>query len=181
MRLNAPGDPDRPPSTTMWINKDNDKTQLSFIFLYTHHFLQICTQPRGCKYDSILVRNVFVYCCVGGAYLIFLLWLGSKHILHYTVSMIHIANNEIARWRNAKRTKTLVDEMRSKDYDPDILNVTRLIKSNNGKTLYGIFGLTARGLAEVGFEVSSDAIRKKSVKKRRQIIIRRKSEIRNSS
>ena len=79
--------------------------------------------------------------------------------------MIHIANNEIARWRNAKRTKTLVDEMCSKDYNPAILIVTRLIKYNNGKTLYGIFGLTARGLAEVGLEVSSDAIQKK-VKKR---------------
>ena len=60
---------------------------------------------------------------------------------------------------------TLLDEMRSKAYELAILNVTKQIKSNNGKTLYGLFGLTARGLAEVCFEVSSDAIRKQ-VKKR---------------
>ena len=43
--------------------------------------------------------------------------------------------------------------------------MTKQIKANNGKTLYGIFGLIARGLAEVGIEVSSDAIWKQ-VKKR---------------
>ena len=68
--------------------------------------------------------------------------------------MIRIANNEIARWRNAKRTKTLVDEMRSKAYDLAILNVTRRIKTNNVKNPYGLFRLTARGLTEVGLEVS---------------------------
>ena len=72
--------------------------------------------------------------------------------------MIRNTNNEIARRKNAKRTKTLVDEMRSKAYDFAILNVTRQIKANNGKTPYGLFRLTARGLAEVGVEVSSDAI-----------------------
>ena len=41
----------------------------------------------------------------------------------------------------------------------------RRIKANNGKTPYRIFGLTARGLAEVELEVSSDAIQKQ-VKKR---------------
>ena len=51
---------------------------------------------------------------------------------------------------NAKRTKTLVDEMRSKSYDLAILNVTRRIKANNGKTPYGLFILTAGGLLEVG-------------------------------
>ena len=75
--------------------------------------------------------------------------------------MIRIANNEIERRKNAKITKTLVDEMRSKAYDLAILNLTIRIKSNNGKTPYGLFILTARGLAEVGVEVSSDAIRKK--------------------
>ena len=83
---------------------------------------------------------------------------------------IRIENNEISRWKNAKknamRTKTLVDEMRSKAYDLAILNVTRRIKANNRKTLYGLFGLMARGLAEVGVEVSSDAIRKKVKKKK---------------
>ena len=74
--------------------------------------------------------------------------------------MINIANNEIARQRNAKITKNLVDEMRSKAYDLAILNVTRQIKSNNHKTMYGLFGLMARVLAEVGLEVSSDAVRK---------------------
>ena len=78
---------------------------------------------------------------------------------------IRIANNEIARRKNAKRTKTLVDEIRSKAYDLAILNVTRRIKSNNSKTPYGLFRLTARGLLEVGGEVSSDAIQKQ-VKKR---------------
>ena len=67
--------------------------------------------------------------------------------------MIRIANNEIARKRNAKRTKTLVDEMRFKAYDLAILNVTIPIKANNGKTTYGILELTARGLAEFGLEV----------------------------
>ena len=110
----------------------------------------------------ILYRFVIVVfnCCVGGTYLIFLLLVVSKHIFHYTASMIIIANNEIARWRNAKRTKTLVDEMCSKAYDLAILNVTRQIKANNGKTPYGILGLTVRGLAEVGLQASSDAIRK---------------------
>ena len=75
------------------------------------------------------------------------------------------ANNEIARRKNANRTKTLVDEMRSKAYDLTILNVTRRINSNNGKTPYGNFRLTARGLLEVDVEVSSDAILKQ-VKKR---------------
>ena len=75
--------------------------------------------------------------------------------------MIRIANNEIERRKNTKRTKTLVDEMRSKAYDLVILNLTIRIKSNNGKTPYGLFILTAKGLAEVGVEVSSDAIRKK--------------------
>ena len=60
--------------------------------------------------------------------------------------MIRIANNEIARQKNAKRMKTLVDEMRSKSYDLAILNVMRRIKANNGKTPYGLLGLTARGL-----------------------------------
>ena len=55
--------------------------------------------------------------------------------------------------------------MRSKAYDPAILNVTRWIKANNRKNPYGLFGLTARGLEDVGVEVSSDAI-KKQVKKR---------------
>ena len=73
---------------------------------------------------------------------------------------IRIANNEIARRKNAKRTKTSVDEMRSKSYDLAILNVTIRIKANNGKTPYGLFRLTARGLLEVGVDVSSDAIRK---------------------
>ena len=79
--------------------------------------------------------------------------------------MIRIADNETERRKNAKRTKTLVDEIRSKAYDLAILNVTRRIKSNNGKIPYGVFGLTARILAEVGVEVSSDAIIKQ-VKKR---------------
>ena len=79
--------------------------------------------------------------------------------------MIHIANNEMTWQKNAKITKTLVDEIRSKAYDLAILNVTRQIRSNNGKNPYGLFGLTARGLAEVGVEVSSDAIWKQ-VKKR---------------
>ena len=78
---------------------------------------------------------------------------------------IRIANNEIARRKNENRTKTLVDEMRSKPYDLAIWNVTRWIRANNGKTLYVIFRLTERGLAQVGVEVSSDAIRKE-VKKR---------------
>ena len=43
---------------------------------------------------------------------------------------IFIANNEIAQQRNAKRTKTLVDKMRSKAYDLAILNMTRRIKDN---------------------------------------------------
>ena len=73
---------------------------------------------------------------------------------------IRIENNEIAKQKNAKRTKTLVDEMRSKACDLAILNLTRRVKANNGKTPYGLFRLTARGLAEVGIEVSSDAIRK---------------------
>ena len=72
--------------------------------------------------------------------------------------MIRIAKNEIARWKNAKknrkRTNTLVYEMRSKAYDLAILNVTRRINSNNGKTPYGNFRLTARGLLEVDVEVS---------------------------
>ena len=84
--------------------------------------------------------------------------------------MICIANNEIARWKNAKRTKTLVDEMRSKAYDLAILNVKRRIKSNKGKNLYGLSGLTARGLAEVGVKLSSDAIWKQ-VKKRGGIFL----------
>ena len=50
--------------------------------------------------------------------------------------------------------------MRSKAYDLAILNVTRRMKANNGKILYRLFGLTARGLAEVVVAVSSDAIRK---------------------
>ena len=79
--------------------------------------------------------------------------------------VICIENNEIAQRRNAKITKTLVDEMRSKSYDLAIFNVTGRIKANNSKTPYGLFGLTARGLAEVGLEVSSDAIQKQ-VKKR---------------
>ena len=78
---------------------------------------------------------------------------------------IHIENNEIAREKNAKRTKTLVAEICSKAYDLAIWNVTRWIRANNGKTLYVIFRLTERGLAQVGVEVSSDAIRKE-VKKR---------------
>ena len=78
---------------------------------------------------------------------------------------IRVANNEIARRKNAERTKTSVDEMRSKAYDLAVLNVTMRIKSNNGKTPHGLFILTARGLLEVGVEVSSDAIRKQ-VKKR---------------
>ena len=78
---------------------------------------------------------------------------------------IHIENNEIARKKNAKRTKTLVDEICSKAYDLFILNVTRRIKANNGKNPYGLFILTARGLAQVGIEVSSYAIWKQ-VKKR---------------
>ena len=61
--------------------------------------------------------------------------------------------------------KTLVDAMRSKAYDLAILNVTIRIKAYNGKTPYGLFGLTARGLAEVGVEVSSDVLQKQ-VKKR---------------
>ena len=61
--------------------------------------------------------------------------------------------------------KTLVDEMQSKAYDLSILNVARRIKANNGKNPYGLFILTARGLLEVGVEVSSAAIRKQ-VKKR---------------
>ena len=73
---------------------------------------------------------------------------------------IQIANNEIARRKNTDRTKTSVDEMRYKAYDLAILNVMRRIKPNNGKTPYGIFVLKARGLAEVGVEVSSDATRK---------------------
>ena len=48
--------------------------------------------------------------------------------------MIRITNNEIARQKNAKRMKTLVDEMRSKAYDLAILNITRRIKANNRKT-----------------------------------------------
>ena len=79
--------------------------------------------------------------------------------------MIHITNNEIARRKNAKRENNSLDEILSKAYDLAILNVTRRIKANNGKTLYGIFGLTARGLAEVGVEVSSDAIRKQAKKR----------------
>ena len=79
--------------------------------------------------------------------------------------MIHIENNKIARQKNAKRTKTLVDEMRSKAYDLVVLNVMRRVRANNGKTPYGLFRLTARGLAQVGVEVSSDAIQKQ-VKKR---------------
>ena len=79
--------------------------------------------------------------------------------------MIHIANNYIARRINAEITNTLVDEMRSKAYDLAILNVTRRIKANNGKTRSGIFGLTKGYLAYVGLEISSDAIRKQ-VKKR---------------
>ena len=82
---------------------------------------------------------------------------------------IRIANNDIAQQKNAKknakRTKTLVDKMRSKAYDLAILNVTIWIKSNNGKTPYGIFRLTARVLLEVCIEISSDTIRKQ-VKKR---------------
>ena len=74
--------------------------------------------------------------------------------------MIIIANNEIARRKNAKRTKTFVDEMRSKAYYLAILNVTRRIKANNGKNPYGLFRLTVRGLADVGVEVSSEAILK---------------------
>ena len=50
--------------------------------------------------------------------------------------------------------------MRFKACDLAILNMTRRIKANNGKTPNGFFRLTARGLAEVGVEVSSDAIRK---------------------
>ena len=77
---------------------------------------------------------------------------------------IRIANNEIIRRKNAKknakRIKTLVDEMRSKAYDLAILNVTRRIKANNGKIPYGTFRLIARGFLEGGVEVSSDAIRK---------------------
>ena len=74
--------------------------------------------------------------------------------------MICIANNEIARRKNAKRTKTLVNEMRSKAYELAILNVTRRIKDNSGKTPYGLFILTVRILAQVGVEVSSEAILK---------------------
>ena len=55
--------------------------------------------------------------------------------------------------------------MHSKAYDLAILNVIRQIKANNRKTPYGLFGLTARGLAEVGLKVISDAIQKQ-VKKR---------------
>ena len=77
---------------------------------------------------------------------------------------IQIANNEIARRKNTDRTKTSVDEMRYKAYDLAILNVMRRIKSNNGKTPYGIFRLTARSLAEVDVEISSDAIWKKGKK-----------------
>ena len=55
--------------------------------------------------------------------------------------------------------------MRPESYDLAILNVTKRIRSKNGKTPYGIFRLTARGLAQVGVEVSSDAIQKQ-VKKR---------------
>ena len=73
---------------------------------------------------------------------------------------IRIANDEIARQKNEQRTKTLVDEMHSKAYDPTILNMTRHIKANNSKTPYGLFRLTASGLAEVGVEVSSYDIRK---------------------
>ena len=65
--------------------------------------------------------------------------------------------------------------MRSKAYDLAILNVTRQIKSNNHKTMYGLFGLMARVLAEVGLEVSSDAVRKQVKKNRRKIISRSKS------
>ena len=79
--------------------------------------------------------------------------------------MIRTENNEIERRRNAKGTQTLVDEMRSKAYNLYIMNLMRQIKSNNNKTPYGIFRLTARGLAEVGIGLSSDAIRKQ-VKKR---------------
>ena len=71
--------------------------------------------------------------------------------------------------------------MLSETYDLAILNVTRRIKANNGKTPYVLLGLTARGLAEVGLEVSSDDIRKQLKKKRRQIIRRRKSERRHSA
>ena len=71
---------------------------------------------------------------------------------------IRIANNELERWKNVKRTKNLVDEMRSKAYDLAILNVTRRIRANNGKTQYGLFRLTARSCAQVGVEVSSDPI-----------------------
>ena len=82
---------------------------------------------------------------------------------------IRIENNEISRRKNAKknakRTKTLVDEMRSKAYYLAILNVTRRIKAKNGKTPQQLFRLTKRGLAEVGVEVSSYAIRRQ-VKKR---------------
>ena len=88
---------------------------------------------------------------------------------------ICIANNEIARLKNAKITKNLADEMRPKAYDLAILNMTRRIRANNDKTPYGIFILTVRGLAQVGVEVSSDAIQKQ-VKNRRQIDIRRKSD-----
>ena len=55
--------------------------------------------------------------------------------------------------------------MRSKAYDLAILNMKRRTRSNNGKNPYGLFILTERGLAQVGVEVSSDAIRKQ-VKKR---------------
>ena len=78
---------------------------------------------------------------------------------------ICIGNNEIARQKNAKITNTLVDEICSKAHELSIFDVKRRIKDNNGKTPYGIFRFTARGLAEVGVEVSSDAIRKQ-VKKR---------------
>ena len=74
--------------------------------------------------------------------------------------MIHITNNEIARQKNAKRENNSLDEILSKAYELAILNVTRRIRANNGKTLYGLFRLIARGLAQVDIEVSSDTIRK---------------------
>ena len=123
-------------------------------------FYEFAPNPEAVNLVLSQFVIVVVYCCVGGTHLIFLLWVGSKHIFHYTSIMIRITKNEIARRINAKRTKTLVDEMRSKAYELAILNVMRQIKYNNDKTPYGILGLTERGLAEVGLEVSSDAIRK---------------------
>ena len=94
--------------------------------------------------------------------------------------MIHIANNDTARRINAKITKTLVDEMRSKAYDLAIFNVTRRIKANNGKTRSGLFGLTKRCLEDVGLELSSDTIQKQ-VKKRGDKLLAEASQIEDTA